>query len=309
MDIFDKLGKLAKEHIIVQNVHYRKQDMEKIRQDYPTGKNNLTASVVFENGAKYLLNVCILDEEKKYDSFSFASFCCTCCNRAGIYDNNIYTLKYHLYDCSDFFKKISLDDLDVLDEIIKNHSSLFNHYKAIKWVDSATRHLQLLNKAKEAKYQLVEEFEKSQLSNFTESVSSLAVIEKVKSASGKAVESTIDEKEYSDTNNLCDVFLKISSVVSDSKEFPPLPGIYLLRCFTDGEWQPLYLGLSNNIRNRWKHHHRQGEVNLLTRLGIKIEYRYIVDSPLTKLSEPLEIMEAKLIKAFNPRLNREYVEV
>lgn len=293
MTTLSELKSLINKHILVEVFKYNKQDMEWIRCNYPKGKNNVMASMVFENEKEYSLEVCILDEEKKLDSFSFIAFCCTCCNKVGVYDDDICTLTDHIMECVNFFDKIPWENLDFLNMIIDRHDEMIRQYKALRYADLASKSLHLLNKAKESKAKLVEEFEKNQLSNFTESVSSSAAIEKEK---------------YSDTNSLCDVFLTISNVVSNPKDFPPLPGIYLLRCFVDNKWQSLYLGLSNDIRNRWKQHHRQKEVNALTRLGIKIEYRYLVDSPLTKLSEPLEIMEAKLIKAFNPKLNREYVE-
>jgi hypothetical protein len=102
-------------------------------------------------------------------------------------------------------------------------------------------------------------------------------------------------------------FLLSSEVVHSPSEFPSLPGIYFIRYFNCGQWQPLYIGKSINLRSRWKCHHRENEVNFLLSLGIGVEFRYIAETPFLKFSESLESIESKLIEQINPALNRKAI--
>lgn len=108
--------------------------------------------------------------------------------------------------------------------------------------------------------------------------------------------------------DLGDAFLSSSVVVQSPKDFPSQPGIYFVRYFNTGQWHPLYIGRSINLKSRWNGHHRQPEIDLLLKLDIQVEFRYIAETPLLKFTESLEVIEAKMIKEFNPKINKEYKE-
>jgi hypothetical protein len=97
-------------------------------------------------------------------------------------------------------------------------------------------------------------------------------------------------------------FLDISKV-SSPNDFPPLPGIYLVRFLNNDRWESLYLGKSENLKSRWNQHHRMPEIELLKNIGLTIEFRFLAESNFLKFSEPLELLERRLIEQIKPKLN------
>jgi hypothetical protein len=98
-------------------------------------------------------------------------------------------------------------------------------------------------------------------------------------------------------------FIGESHIARTCSDFPPQKGIYLIRYLNGDKWIALYCGKSENIKDRWKKHHRLPEIQFLMDIGIQLEFRYIAESPFLRLDKNLDELEAELIKAFKPKLN------
>lgn len=78
---------------------------------------------------------------------------------------------------------------------------------------------------------------------------------------------------------------------------PPVSAIYF--CL-DADENLLYIGKAANLASRWQQHHRQNQLGAIA--DVKIAY-LTIDAP-----DLLPEIEAKLIKQFNPSLNRSEVK-
>jgi hypothetical protein len=74
--------------------------------------------------------------------------------------------------------------------------------------------------------------------------------------------------------------------------FPAQPGIYFAIDLQD---TVQYIGLSKDVRGRWKKHHRYKDLEAIG--GVRIVYLFVEDSSL------LRAIESALIARFNPPLN------
>lgn len=124
-----------------------------------------------------------------------------------------------------------------------------------------------------------------------------------------ATDNLIDNNEEVQCNpaplsQFCLSFLRSSRKVKSFNQFPSSEGVYLIRYLNNEEWIPLYVGRSKDLYQRWKQHHRKPEIELLQTMGIKLEFSYLVEDPMTKLNITIEELEERLIKEFNPKLNR-----
>lgn len=88
-------------------------------------------------------------------------------------------------------------------------------------------------------------------------------------------------------------------MMSELRYLPTCAGVYF--AIEAGD-QVAYVGQSVNIRNRWRRHHREGDLCDLSDLeaarGVKIAWLEVSD--LAKLSE----IEREMIQRFRPRLNK-----
>jgi hypothetical protein len=116
--------------------------------------------------------------------------------------------------------------------------------------------------------------------------------------------SSIKAQKNSHTDESAQEFLDCSHVATSIDNLPSGRGVYLVRYLNNGKWIPIYCGKSENIKERWKGHHRMPEIQLLSDIGIEIEFRYIVETSFLKLNKDLLDLEKDLIKAFNPKLNQ-----
>jgi hypothetical protein len=106
-----------------------------------------------------------------------------------------------------------------------------------------------------------------------------------------------------DGSQMSDFFLLSSVLVSDPNDFPECRGVYLVRFLNNNKWIPLYCGKSENMHERWKTHHRMPEIELLQKIGVQLEFRYIAETPLVKLNGTIDELELQLINSFKPKLN------
>jgi hypothetical protein len=84
---------------------------------------------------------------------------------------------------------------------------------------------------------------------------------------------------------------------------PNYPGIYFVVANIENACSVLYIGKAQNIKKRWKNHHRFPELDLLTRVGIKIQvYFLIIPFPIGS-DEHLVKLESHYIDALQPKLN------
>lgn len=104
-------------------------------------------------------------------------------------------------------------------------------------------------------------------------------------------------------------FLSISSIVAGPSEYPPVAGVYMVRFFNNGRWEPLYVGKSKNLQVRWQNHHRRSEISFLKNLGIKMEFRYVAETPMLQFKYSIDKIEQMLIDDFSPKLNNAPVEL
>ncbi len=74
-------------------------------------------------------------------------------------------------------------------------------------------------------------------------------------------------------------------------QLPPRSGIY----YVTGAWQIFYVGKSQNLKRRWRSHHKLAEFNALSPFG-RIHY-YLLPS------QKLQDWERKEIKRLNPPWN------
>lgn len=68
---------------------------------------------------------------------------------------------------------------------------------------------------------------------------------------------------------------------------------------------PLYFGVSDNLRARFKNHHRMDEIRFLADVGVEIELHYFTDTEFYQLPDNLYALESRLISVFRPLLNNE----
>lgn len=95
----------------------------------------------------------------------------------------------------------------------------------------------------------------------------------------------------------------LANSVSVDSTFPSSPGIYLVRMLNNGEWENLYIGMSQDLKRRWKNHHRQKEIDFLRSCKITIEIRVLTETEFLQFKEPLEALEKKLIQELKPLWN------
>jgi hypothetical protein len=107
-----------------------------------------------------------------------------------------------------------------------------------------------------------------------------------------------------DYSELCQKIFDGSVSVNDVTQFPESKGIYFIRYLNKDKWDWLYIGIGINLNRRWQSHHRQKEIALLSLLEIPLEFSYSEESSLLWSGESVESLESKLIKHFNPKLNR-----
>lgn len=79
--------------------------------------------------------------------------------------------------------------------------------------------------------------------------------------------------------------------VSQPQHLPPRPGIY----YITGAWVIFYVGKSQNLRQRWRSHHRQSEFSALHPFA-RIHYSLVP-------SDRLQDEESKEIKRLQPPWN------
>lgn len=105
-------------------------------------------------------------------------------------------------------------------------------------------------------------------------------------------------------DDLIEIYFQKSQIFRKPEDFPEKPGVYLIS-IEDKQTKPIYLGRAENLKKRWKNHHKDTNLVLLKELGHKLEYRAIIIEPyLLKLSPSiLGNVEKNLIKAFEPYLN------
>jgi hypothetical protein len=95
----------------------------------------------------------------------------------------------------------------------------------------------------------------------------------------------------------------------DFGNIPALSGIYILHAVIEGKRKVLYVGKADqSIQERWRYHHRAGEVRFLLTLGIKVYINCVV-FPVPVGSGYIENLEAKLIRELSPILNGQKVSV
>lgn len=103
----------------------------------------------------------------------------------------------------------------------------------------------------------------------------------------------------------------LSKITSACKEFcytsehlsklPSVPGLYVVVKTEGFQYITLYVGMSQDIRSRWKAHHRKPEFDLLKKTGSRIS---IYCLPVPGASDAiLRLQEGWLIKKLNPLLN------
>jgi len=114
--------------------------------------------------------------------------------------------------------------------------------------------------------------------------------------------SSVKEGSYY-PNTYAEDFLKSSIVVFNPSDFPSKQGIYVVRFLNNDKWNTLYVGKSINLKQRWTQHHRNNEIEILKKIRIQLEYRYLAETSLMKFDKPLEEIERILIDAFKPKLN------
>jgi len=114
--------------------------------------------------------------------------------------------------------------------------------------------------------------------------------------------------------------------IFDSMNLPSLRGIYMIYVLypdTNPAWKPdtqddlcvdlhgadhlipLYFGVSEDLNQRFKNHHRLDEIAFLEQMGLMMRFSYFTDKEFYRLPENLYGLESKLIKAFRPILNDE----
>lgn len=81
--------------------------------------------------------------------------------------------------------------------------------------------------------------------------------------------------------------------LSQKDDLPPVPGIYFA---IDEAKKIRYIGLSKNLKHRWRYHHKLESLAKIP--GIKIAYLAVSDSSL------LGEIEVALINHFRPDLNK-----
>lgn len=108
--------------------------------------------------------------------------------------------------------------------------------------------------------------------------------------------------------NLSDLFFENSCVFKTRFDLPESTGLYLVRFLNNSEWNNLYVGYSSNLRKRWSQHHRKPEIDFLTSIGVRIECRYIAETPLFRFRGSINQMEKQLIDELKPVLNNSTVK-
>ncbi|NJN13839.1 MAG: GIY-YIG nuclease family protein [Richelia sp. RM1_1_1] len=84
-------------------------------------------------------------------------------------------------------------------------------------------------------------------------------------------------------------------------ELPSVTGLYIVVKTEHFEYKTLYVGMSKNIHERFKRHHRKPEFDLLKKTGSQIS---IYCLPIPGASDAiLRLQENLLIKELNPLLN------
>lgn len=126
----------------------------------------------------------------------------------------------------------------------------------------------------------------------------------------------LTQKEKQQNNNKlmreCDVknqfiryFLNHAISYSSPKAFPSIAGIYLVVAMFKGHPLYLYVGRSQNLRQRWTNHHRYKEIMFLKNtLDVELEFLVLHETKYIDLNKvDLIRIEAEAIYNFQPRLN------
>lgn len=88
---------------------------------------------------------------------------------------------------------------------------------------------------------------------------------------------------------------------------PMHPGIYFVTSHIEGNQSILYVGKAQNIRERWKSHHRLPELELLTSVGVNIQVHFLIIPHPIGSDKNLTELESHYIDALSPKLNRKPV--
>lgn len=102
---------------------------------------------------------------------------------------------------------------------------------------------------------------------------------------------------------IVDSFMENSFVFNSYVDLPESKGVYLVRFLNNDNWQALYVGCSENLKNRWRQHHRNPEIEFLKSLGIIVECRCVTETNLFQFRMSITRLESQLIDVLKPKLN------
>jgi hypothetical protein len=95
--------------------------------------------------------------------------------------------------------------------------------------------------------------------------------------------------------------------IQKMRSAPTHPGIYFVTTQIESKLSVLYVGKAQNIRERWKSHHRLPELDLLVSIGMKIQVSFlIIPDPIGSDRNLIEL-ESHYIDSLSPKLNRKPV--
>lgn len=139
--------------------------------------------------------------------------------------------------------------------------------------------------------------------------------ESTESHSNNMKNNSIEKDNSIEKNNnvFIDAFFTHANLLASFDDFPSTPGIYLIAGIIPSvpksdypeAYLYLYIGRSNNLKQRWLNHHRQQQLNFLKHtLNIELEIYVLCFNDLFDLKQDqLSEIESKAIYHFQPRLN------